>query len=35
MDPETVLGLCTTEEPKKVAAEAKQKLLRVLEKLKA
>jgi uncharacterized protein (DUF302 family) len=35
MDPETVLGLCDTEEPKKVAAEAKQKLLRVLEKLKA
>ena len=33
MDPETVLGLCQTEEPKKVAAEAKEKLLRVVEKL--
>ncbi|MET0056187.1 MAG: DUF302 domain-containing protein [Candidatus Thiodiazotropha sp. 6PLUC10] len=35
MDPETVLGHCTTEEPKKVATEAKQKLLRVIEKLNA
>ncbi len=35
MDPETVLGLCHTEEPKKVAAEAKEKLLRVVEKLNA
>ena len=35
MDPETVLGLCETEEPKKVAAEAKEKLLRVTEKLNA
>jgi uncharacterized protein (DUF302 family) len=35
MDPETVLGLCETEEPKKVAAEAKEKLLRVVEKLNA
>ncbi len=34
MDPETVLGLCATEEPKKVAAEARQKLMRVVEKLK-
>lgn len=33
MDPETVLGLCATEEPKKVAAEAKVKLLKVVEKL--
>jgi uncharacterized protein (DUF302 family) len=35
MDPETVLGLCQTEEPKKVATEAKEKLLRVVEKLSA
>ena len=35
MDPETVLGLCSTEEPKKVAAEAKQKLMKVIEKLNA
>ncbi len=35
MDPETVLGHCVTEEPKKVAAEAKAMLLRVLEKLNA
>ena len=35
MDPETVLGLCETEEPKRVAAEAKAKLLRVVEKLNA
>jgi uncharacterized protein (DUF302 family) len=35
MDPVTVLGLCETEEPKRVAAEAKEKLLRVVEKLKA
>ncbi len=34
MDPVSVLGLCATEEPKKVAAEAKEKLLRVIEKLK-
>jgi uncharacterized protein (DUF302 family) len=33
MDPEAVLGLCKTEEPKRVAAEAKIKLQRVLEKL--
>ncbi|MCG8489697.1 MAG: DUF302 domain-containing protein [Candidatus Thiodiazotropha sp.] len=33
MDPEAILGLCTTEEPKRVAAEAKAKLLRVVEKL--
>jgi uncharacterized protein (DUF302 family) len=33
MDPETVLGLCTTDEPKKVAAEAKEILLRVVDKL--
>ncbi|MEJ2622474.1 MAG: DUF302 domain-containing protein [Candidatus Thiodiazotropha sp.] len=33
MDPEVVLGLCVTEEPKRVAAEAKEKLLRVIEKL--
>jgi uncharacterized protein (DUF302 family) len=33
MDPETVLGLCATDEPKKVAAEAKEMLLRVVEKL--
>jgi uncharacterized protein (DUF302 family) len=35
MDPVTVLGLCATEEPKKVAAEAKEKLLRVIDKLNA
>jgi uncharacterized protein (DUF302 family) len=35
MDPESVLGLCHTEEPKKVAIEAKEKLLRVVEKLNA
>ncbi|MGD9163259.1 MAG: DUF302 domain-containing protein [Chromatiales bacterium] len=35
MDPETVLGLCETEEPKRVAAEAKEKLMRVVEKLSA
>lgn len=35
MDPETVLGLSQSEEPKKVAAEAKAKLLRVVEKLNA
>ncbi len=35
MDPETVLGLCDTEEPKRVAAEAKEKLQRVVEKLTA
>lgn len=35
MDPESVLGLCNTEEPKKVAVEAKEKLLRVVEKLGA
>ncbi len=34
MDPIAVLGLCETEEPKKVAAEAREKLLRVVEKLK-
>lgn len=33
MDPVAVLGLCLTEEPKRVAAEAKEKLLRVMEKL--
>lgn len=33
MDPIAVLGLSQTEEPKRVAAEAKEKLLRVLEKL--
>ena len=33
MDPVTVLGLSHTEEPKKVAAEAKEKLLRVVAKL--
>jgi uncharacterized protein (DUF302 family) len=35
MDPETVLSHCTTNEPKKVAAEAKEMLLRVVEKLNA
>jgi uncharacterized protein (DUF302 family) len=35
LDPESVLGLCNTEEPKKVAAEAKERLLRVVEKLGA
>jgi uncharacterized protein (DUF302 family) len=35
MDPETVLGHCVTEEPKKVAAEAKAMLLRVVDKLKS
>jgi uncharacterized protein (DUF302 family) len=35
MDPVTVLALSSTEEPKKVAAEAKEKLLRVVEKLNA
>ncbi|MEJ2609915.1 MAG: DUF302 domain-containing protein [Candidatus Thiodiazotropha sp.] len=35
MDPVTVLNLCSTEEPKKVGAEAKEKLLRVIEKLNA
>ena len=34
MDPVAVLGLCTTEEPKRVAAEAKEMLLRVVEKLR-
>ena len=34
MDPVAVLGLCTTEEPKRVAAEAKAMLLRVVEKLR-
>ena len=34
MDPVTVLGLCATEEPKRVAAEAKEMLLRVVEKLR-
>jgi len=34
MDPIAVLGLCETEEPKKVAAEAREKLLRVIDKLK-
>jgi uncharacterized protein (DUF302 family) len=33
MDPVTVLDHCTTQEPKRVAAEAKEKLLRVVEKL--
>jgi len=33
MDPVTVLGLTQTDEPKLVAAEAKEKLLRVLQKL--
>ncbi len=33
MDPVAVLGLTQTDEPKKVAAEAKEKLLRVLQKL--
>jgi uncharacterized protein (DUF302 family) len=33
MDPETVLSLCQTEEPKQVGVEAKEKLLRVVEKL--
>jgi len=35
MDPVTVLGLCATEEPKRVADEAKEKLLRVVERLTA
>jgi uncharacterized protein (DUF302 family) len=35
MDPVTVLGLCETDEPKKVADEAKEMLLRVVEKLNA
>jgi uncharacterized protein (DUF302 family) len=35
MDPVTVLGLCATDEPKKVADEAKEILLRVVEKLNA
>jgi uncharacterized protein (DUF302 family) len=35
MDPEPILNLCSTEEPKKVAAEAKQILLRVVDKLNA
>jgi uncharacterized protein (DUF302 family) len=35
MDPETVLGLCTTDEPKKVAREAKEMLQRVVDKLNA
>ncbi|MEJ2593474.1 MAG: DUF302 domain-containing protein [Candidatus Thiodiazotropha sp.] len=35
MDPVTVLDHCTTEEPKRVAAEAKVMLLRVVEKLRA
>ncbi len=34
MDPVAVLGLCETDEPKKVAAEAREKLLRVIDKLK-
>ncbi|MCU7918835.1 MAG: DUF302 domain-containing protein [Candidatus Thiodiazotropha sp. (ex Epidulcina cf. delphinae)] len=34
MDPESVLGLCITEAPKQVGAEAKEKLLRVVEKLR-
>lgn len=33
MDPVAVLSLCKTDEPKAVAAEAKEKLLRVVEKL--
>lgn len=35
MDPVTILAHCTTDEPKKVAAEAKEILLRVINKLKA
>jgi uncharacterized protein (DUF302 family) len=35
MDPVEVLGLSHTDEPKKVAAEAKEKLLRVVAKLDA
>ena len=35
MDPVTILGLCSTDEPKKVADEAKEKLLRVIDKLNA
>lgn len=34
MDPVAVLGLSTTEEPKRVAAEAKEMLLRVVEELR-
>ena len=34
MDPVTVLGLCATAEPKRVAAEAKEMLLRVVGKLR-
>ncbi len=33
MDPVAVLGLCETEEPKAVAAEAREKLQRVIERL--
>ena len=33
MDPVPVLGLCRSDEPKAVAAEAREKLLRVVEKL--
>jgi uncharacterized protein (DUF302 family) len=35
MDPETVLGLSDSDEIQKVAKEAKEKLLRVVEKLQA
>ncbi|MES9993804.1 MAG: DUF302 domain-containing protein [Candidatus Thiodiazotropha sp.] len=35
MDPKTVLQHCTTDEPKKVASEAKQMLQRVVIKLTA
>lgn len=33
MDPVSVFGLCETDEPKQVAKEAKEKLLKVIEKL--
>jgi uncharacterized protein (DUF302 family) len=35
MDPVTILAHCTTDEPKQVAVEAKEKLMRVMEKLNA
>lgn len=35
MDPVSVLGLCNTQEPKLVAAEAKEMLLRVMQRLAA
>lgn len=33
MDPVSVLGLCDSEEPKRVAAEARERLQRVVERL--